>query len=81
MNHPLTPKQIALQAVILIVWCVAFAAAILLLTGCATNKAPQVQHIAPITATGTGGKQSENRVVVRSEGNVTRVYIQQGGTK
>ena len=49
--------------------------ALLLLTGCAT-RAPQVTHIAPVT-----GKQAANNVVVRSEGNITRIYIERKEAK
>ena len=48
----------------------------LLLAGCSTTTAPQVTHIAPVT-----GKQAANDVVVRSEGNITRIYIERKETK
>jgi hypothetical protein len=36
MNHPITTKGYILQVLILIVWCVLFASAIILFTGCST---------------------------------------------
>jgi hypothetical protein len=69
----------------LLVSCLVFLVWVLLmlgLAGCATGKAPRVQHVAPVSVSGGGGEGVQSRVVVRSEGNVTRVYIhQQGGTK